>query len=237
MSSEHVKYRLEGDVARIDLDDGKANALSPEVIAAIEGALDRAESESRAVVIAGREGRFSAGFDLSHMTSSPDSARELVTSGAAMLMRIYMFPQPVVAACTGHALAAGAILLLAADTRIGADGDFKIGLNEVAIGMRLPIFGVELARDRLSKRHFTQSVVQARIYSGAEAVDAGYLDMAIAPENVVQTAMAEAERLGELRTGAYGQTKAVARADMVERVRATLAEDMARVAAPAPSKG
>ena len=237
MSSEHVRYRLEGSVARIDLDDGKANALSPEVIAAIESALDRAESEARAVVIAGREGRFSAGFDLSCMTAGPDAARELVTSGAAMLMRIYMFPQPVVAACTGHALAAGAILLLASDTRIGAEGAFKIGLNEVAIGMRLPSFGVELARDRLSKRHFTQIVIQSRIDSGAEAVDAGYLDTAIAPESVVETAMAEAARLAELRSGAYGQTKAVARAEMVERVRATLAEDMARVAAPAPAKG
>jgi enoyl-CoA hydratase len=237
MSSEHVRYSLEGNVARIDLDDGKANALSSDVIAAIESALDRAESEARAVVIAGREGRFSAGFDLASMTAGPDAARELVTCGAAMLMRIYMFPQPIVAACTGHALAAGAILLLASDTRIGAEGDFKIGLNEVAIGMRLPIFGVELARDRLSKRHFTQSVIQARIYSATEAVDAGFLDVTTAPESVIETAMAEAARLAELRSGAYGQTKAVARADMVERVRASLDEDMARVASPAPSKG
>ena len=237
MPNDHVQYRLEDGIARIQLDDGKANALSSELIGSIEEAFDRAESESRAVMVAGREGRFSAGFDLSQMTSGADAARELVTRGAAMLMRIYMFPQPVVVACTGHALAAGALFLLAADTRIGVDGEFKIGLNEVSIGMRLPIFGVELARDRLSKRHLVQSVIQSRLYSGREAVDAGFLDKVVAADQVIETAMEEARRLSELRTGAYGQTKAVVRSEMVERVRATLAEDMARVAPPTPSKG
>ena len=118
-------------------------------------ALDRAESDARSVVITGRQGKFSAGFDLATMTESTESMRELVTAGAQMLMRLYGFGLPTVAACNGHALAAGALVLLSCDRRIGAEGPAKIGLNEVAIGMALPIFAVELARDRLQPAQLT----------------------------------------------------------------------------------
>ncbi len=130
-----VQYDLREGVARLSLDDGKANAISHAMLDAVNGALDRAEKEAGAVLIAGRPGRFSAGFDLSVMRSGGAAVGELVGGGARLALRLYEFPSPVVAACTGHALAMGAILLLASDTRLGARGDFKLGLNEVAIGM------------------------------------------------------------------------------------------------------
>jgi enoyl-CoA hydratase len=232
MTTASVGYAREGDVAVIRLDDGKANALSHDVLDGLHVALDRAEQEARSVVIAGRDGRFSAGFHLPTMTAGTAEMQGLVTAGAELLLRIYLFPRPVVVACTGHALAAGALVVLVGDTRVGAEGDFKIGLNEVAIGMQLPVFAVELARDRLSKRHFTAATMQARIYDPAGAVDAGFLDAVVAADEVVAAATAEAARLAELRTGAYAETKDRARTTTVDFVRATLADDMAQIMVP-----
>src|SRR5262249_52732794 len=140
-------------------------------------------------------------------------------------------PRPVVAACTGHALAAGAILLLVADQRIGALGDFKIGLNEVAIGLTLPVFAVELARDRLSKRHFTAAATQAAIYDPDGAVDAGYLDRTEAADVLPEAAFAEASRLAELGN-AFGYTKKNERWRTVKYIEDTLDEDMSLLTRP-----
>ncbi|MEO8602403.1 MAG: crotonase/enoyl-CoA hydratase family protein, partial [bacterium] len=144
--TELVRYERRDSLALITLDDGKANALSPAVVAAANAAFDRAEAEAvSAVVLSGRAGRFSAGFDLSVMTAGLEALFSLVKSGAELALRLYLFPRPVVIACTGHALAAGAVLLCAADRRIGTAGEFKIGLNEVAIQLPLPVFALELA--------------------------------------------------------------------------------------------
>jgi len=229
-----LDYRLDEGIAVLRLDDGKANALSHAAIAALEAALDRAEKEARAVLLLGREGRLCAGFDLAVMRSGVEPMRALVTAGADLCLRIALHPLPITIGCTGHALAAGAILLLAADTRIGVRGDFKIGLNEVAIGMRLPIFAYELARERLSKRHLVRATLQAELYDPAGAVDAGFLDRICEPAALEATALAESRRLAALPQPAYGRTKAGLRGGLVAAIRATLAEDMARLAGPAP---
>jgi enoyl-CoA hydratase len=224
--SESIRYDLRDKVALITMDDGKANALSPATIEAIGAALARAEADNAAVVLAGREKRLSGGFDLSIMMQGAEPARSLVTAGAELMLRLYTFPRPVVVACTGHALAAGAILLLSADVRIGARGDFKIGFNEVAIQLTLPLFALELARDRLSKRHFTAAVTQARIFDPEAAIDAGYLDAVEAPENVVATALARAGALATLPEQAFRNTKARERAATVKYIHDTLEADM-----------
>jgi enoyl-CoA hydratase len=234
MTSASVTYELDGTVAVIRLDDGKANAISHGVLDGLHDALDRAEREARAVVIAGREGRFSAGFHLPTMTAGTDEMRGLVTAGAELLARVYLLPLPVVVACTGHALAAGALVLLVGDVRVGAAGDFKIGLNEVAIGMQLPVFGVEFARERLVNTEFTAATMGARIYPPEDARAAGYLDLVAEPGDVLTAAIAEAARLAELRTGAYAETKQRARAATVDLVLATLHEDMASIEVPQP---
>ena len=135
-----VGVSTEGDVVVVRLDDGKANALSHDIIAALSAALD--EAQAKAVAIIGREGKFSAGFDLSVMTSGPQQARDLLQAGANLAMQAYLSPVPVVFGVTGHALAMGAILCSAADYRVGAEGQFKLGLNEVGIGMHVPRFAV-----------------------------------------------------------------------------------------------
>jgi enoyl-CoA hydratase len=224
MSEGLVSCELEESLAIVRVDDGKANALSPDLVGAIDKALDRAEKEARCLVIVGRPGRFSAGFDLGVMRAGGDAVRVMVGSGAELALRLYGFPIPVVMACTGHALAMGAVLLLTADTRLGVAGEFRIGLNEVGIGMSLPVFAVELARDRLSPRHLTRAVLEAEIYTPPAAVEAGYLDRVVASEALLDEARSEGQRLSELDLGAHYSTKRRLRGEAIRRIRGSLSE-------------
>ena len=230
MASENLRYERKGPVALLTMDDGKANALSHDMIDALNEALTRAEAEAQAVLLTGRAGRFCAGFDLSVMGAGRETALALVTKGGSLLLRMFGFPRPIVLACTGHAMAAGALLLLATDLRIGARGSFKIALNEVAIGMSLPAFGVELARARLSKRHFTRAVLQSHVYDPEAACDAGYLDETETPEKLLETALERAAALSELKTPAFSATRSRACGAMIAAVREGLEADIAQMA-------
>jgi enoyl-CoA hydratase len=218
-----LDFSQRGDVALLSLDDGKANAVSHAFVDAIHEGLDRSEKEAKAVVITGRPGVFSAGFDLKEFEKGEDATLALVDKGARMLLRIFSHPQPVVVACSGHAIAAGAFMLLAADTRIGAQGEFKIGLNETAIGMSLPVFGLELAKSRLSKRAQTAAVIQATLYGPEEAQKVGFLDELVSPEEVVDTALQRASALAEYPGEAYAANKIGIRAEAIEAIRESLA--------------
>ena len=136
-------------------------------------------------------------------------------------------------ACSGHALAAGAILLLVGDVRVGALGEFKIGLNEVSIQMTLPVFAMELARDRLSPRYLTAATTQARVFDPLGAANAGYLDELVEPGQVADRALEHARRLALLPQPAFRQTKLRERGASVARIRATLADDIATLTQPA----
>ena len=226
-----VSLERDGAVAVISIDDGKANALSPDVLSALAEALDKAEADgASAVLLQGRPGRFSAGFDLSIMTSGPEPMRALVTQGAELLLRIFTYPVPVVAACTGHALAAGALVLLVSDVRIGADGEFKIGLNEVAIGMGLPIFAVEFARYRMPPSAF-DSALLGEVFDPTGAMQAGYLDRT--SDNVLDEALVTAQRLSALRSGAVNHSKQHARGALARQIEDSLKADMASLSGPA----
>lgn len=216
-------------VATITIDDGKANALSHAVLAGIEQALDRAiESEAAAVVVVGRDGKFSAGFDLSVMTAGPQQARDLLGRGAELGLRIFEFPVPVVFAVTGHALAMGGILLCCADIRIGAEGPFRIGLPEVRIGMPVPGFAIEICRDRLSPPWFSRSLQLGLSHSPAEAREAGYLDEVVAPDGVADRAHEVARELAEaVHRGPFRLTRTTMRGRLAAELRAALADDLA----------
>ncbi|MYE55753.1 MAG: crotonase/enoyl-CoA hydratase family protein [Acidimicrobiaceae bacterium] len=218
---------IDGGVAVLRLDDGKANAVGYDTLEAIDAALETAEQDAGALVISGREGRFSAGFDLSVIGEGPEAAQALVAAGARTAARIYGAQVPVVAACTGHALAFGAIMLLSSDVRIGADVEAKIGLTEVSIGMPLPIFAIELARDRLSPRHFTAATSLATVFSPRGAVEAGYLDEVVAAEDLHEAALNRAGALaGHVRRTAFGLTRRTTRQETIDRILSTLDEDI-----------
>jgi enoyl-CoA hydratase len=227
-----VTYALEDGVAVLRLDDGKVNVISHRVIDLMHRFLDNAEGEARAVAIIGRPGKLSAGFDLTEMTAGIERTRALVGAGGKLLMRIFGHPQPVVVAVTGHALAAGALLTLSCDTRIGADGPAKIGLNETAIGMGLPLYATELAQARLSPAHLTRGAVQAEIYDPAGAVEAGYLDQVVPADAGEASAISDDRRLGQFLTVATSNTKLAPRGALIDRVLAGIDADMASLTAP-----
>jgi enoyl-CoA hydratase len=233
MSDGPVKYESEGNVAVITMDDGKANALSYAMMDAVGAALQRATREASAVVLTGRAGRFCAGFDLREMASGFDQARALVSRGASFLIDLYQHPQPVVVACSGHALAGGALTVLTGDVRIGAADAFKIGLNEVQIGMPVPILAMELARDRLERTHFTAATLFGQVVDPETAVQWGYLDRLEPAESLREVAVVEAGKLGAISNSAYAKTKAAMRERTVKYIQDTLAIDMQRLTPPA----
>jgi len=229
----HVEHI--GPVMVVHLDDGKANALSAEVIRAVSAALDHAESDPGvgAVVLHGRPGKFCAGFDLNVMRGGDVGAvLRLVSDGGELVRRCYGSPVPVVAACTGHALAAGALLLLGCDVRVGADVDCKIGLNEVAIGMVLPAWALTIAEDRLSRRHLQRVVVNAVVTGAADAVDSGFLDEVVAEDSVLSTAVERATELAALNGRAYAGTVLALRGPVLERMAAQITADRESGASP-----
>lgn len=207
MSESPVTMSFIGDVALIGIDDGKVNALTPAVLDGLWGALDVAEAKAGAVVLAGRPGVFCAGLDLNVMRSYGRAGMELLHKGTETFLRLAEFPTPVVASCTGHALAAGAVLLLCTDVRICSAGDFKIGLNEVAIGIALPELVVDLARARLSPRHFTAACNTAQIYSPEEATDVGFLDRAGSTDATGDALQVAAELARRLDAAAFAKTR------------------------------
>lgn len=218
-----LDYKKVGKVAVLGLDDGKANAVGHAFVDALDEGLNRAREEASSVLIRGRPGVLSAGFDLKEFEKGPQATQELVARGAQMLLRVFTHPQPVVAACGGHAVAAGALLLLASDVRIGAAGDFKLGLNETAIGMTLPVFGIQLAAARLSKRYQTRAVVAGDLFGPEDARDAGFLDEVVEAEVLFDAALTRATELAELPGESFSGNKLAIRQPYVETIRASLA--------------
>ena len=227
-----VTYRLEDSVATITMDDGKMNVLSPAMFAELAAALDRAEAARAVVVLTGRPGVFSAGFDLRVLGMGGAAARELVRTGFELAERLLSFPAPVVAGCTGHALAMGVFLLLAADYRVGAAGPYRIGANEVAIGITMPFFGVEICRQRLAPAHFHRAVATAEIYAPDDAVAAGFLDRVVAAAELGESVRTTALRLAQLDVEVHAASKRRARDQALRAIRAAIEADDAAFRTP-----
>jgi enoyl-CoA hydratase len=215
-----VEQERVGDVAVIRLDDGKANALGFEVVDGLLGALDDA-ADAKAVCIVGRPGRFSAGFDLKVMRS--EKVVDLMNRGSDLALRIVGHPTPVVFAVTGHALAMGAVRLLTPDWRVGAEGDFKLGLNEIRIGLFVPGFAVDLAHYRLSRRHVTEAVQLAEVYDPVGARDAGFLDEVVELDAVEGRAVERATAWADdLDPSAFARTREITRGPLLRQLEASL---------------
>jgi len=227
---QRTRVSLEDGVAWITLDDGKVNALSAAMIAEIGEALDAAERAGAVAVLRGRAGIFSAGFDLKTFANA-EAGVAMVRAGAELVLRLLAFPRPVLTVCTGHAYPAGAFLMLAADVRLGLAGAWRIGMNEVAIGLTVPKFAIELARHRLAPPGF------ARITTGAmfppdEAVRLGYLDRVLADSRELEgAAREEAARLRALDVPSYVATRSRVNERAIQAIRAALDDEMRAVAA------
>ncbi|HEX2485090.1 MAG TPA: crotonase/enoyl-CoA hydratase family protein [Myxococcota bacterium] len=222
-----TRVRIDDGIARIEIDDGKVNALSAELLGEIGEALDAAEkADAAAVVLRGRPGVFSAGFDLRTFERGLEPTLAMLLAGARLVERLLAFPRPVLAVCTGHAYPAGAFLLLASDVRFGVAGPFRIGLNESAIGLTLPYFAVELTRHRLAPAGFAR-IPSAALFAPEEAARLGYLDRVLEPARLDAAVDEEAARLRALHLPHFAATKARVNARVLDAVRSAADEELA----------
>ena len=231
--SDLVSYHQAAATATITMDDGKVNALSPRMFGELNAALDQAEAAGVTVILTGREGVFSAGFDLGVLRAGGPQATALVRTGFELSARLLEFPAPVVVACPGHAIAMGVFLLLSGDFRLGAAGPYRITANEVAIGVTMPRPAIEICRQRLAPAHFNRALILADVYGPDEAAAAGFLDRVVAPAELGPAAQAVADRLARLDMAAHAATKRRIRQPVAEAVRTALEEDARTLVATA----
>jgi enoyl-CoA hydratase len=230
-----ISYRCDDAIATITIDDGKVNALSRLVLAELNAALDRAEQDDAVVILAGRDGVFSAGFDLPVLRGGGPDALAMLRAGFELAARVLAFPRPVVIACTGHAVAMGVFLLLCGDYRVGVTGPYKITANEVAIGLTMPRAGVEICRQRLTPAHFNRAVVLAETFTPDDAVAAGFLDRTTGASSVHEVARDVAARLDTLDRPAHEATKRRARAQALTAIRSAIDADVAAYPVQVPA--
>ena len=214
-----VQYTLLEDVATIRIDDGKRNALSPDVFRELYAAFDQARSDNAAVVLTGRESVFSAGFDLNVMKRGGADALRMLRAGYGLPARVLSHPRPVVVACNGHAMAMGVFLMLSADYVIGSRGDFKISANEVAIGLTMPRVAAAMLRHRLTPAAYQRAVTLSEFFDVDAALELGFFDELTEPQDV----MARAEsRIGEFRqldSAAHAASKLRIRRPLIRKLR------------------
>jgi len=224
---ELITYRRSDRVSTITMDDGKVNVFSIAMLRELHEAFDQVERDGTVALLSGRPGCFSAGFDLNVFQGSQEDALVMLRLGATLAERILSFPAPVAMACTGHAFPAGAFLLMAADTRVGADGPFKLGLNEVRIGLTLPWFAIVLARHRLTPAHFDHAAVTGVMFDPPGAREAGLLDAVVAPDQIETVAAAAAEELAAVDRRAHAATKLRVREAVLNELRASIVAELA----------
>ena len=214
-----VNYELQGKIATITMNDGSKNLMSPNMLHALNKALDQAEKDAAIVIITGYEDIFSAGFDLKVLKAGGTPAMNMLNGGFALTTRLLSFRTPIVNACNGHAVAMGCFLLLSGDYNIGASSPFKIVANEVAIGLTMPATAIQVCKQRLAPAHFVRAVMQSEVYHPTTAVEAGFLDRTVASEDLLPTAIEAANRLAQLDLNAHYKTKLRARRHVIKALK------------------
>lgn len=218
-----MKYEvLEDGIVKISLDNGKANPLSLALANEMIAALDKAQEDGKGVLLCGNPGIFSAGFDLKVIAEGMDKAHTMLQAGFLMTEKLYKHPQPVVIACEGHAVGMGVFMLLAADYRVGAKGEFAIRLPETAIGMHFTEILKIIAKTHIAPHHHNRAIVQSRPYSPDAAAEIGMLDETAAPENVMDVAMERLKELCALPADKYAENKLHMRAGEIKAISESL---------------
>lgn len=225
--SDLVTYSHENNISLIAMDDGKANAMSVQMLKELNSALDQAETAGSPVILAGRENMFSGGFDLGvFKTGDQEQILEMLTLGAELSYRLLSYPLPIIAACTGHAIAMGTFILLSCDYRIGASGNSRFAANEVAIGLTVPYFAIEVVKNRVTNKHRSKTVGLAHFYDVDEALEAGFLDQVAETDQVLADATLKAEEILKLDMDAHYNSKARLREPMLKALREAIAKDV-----------
>lgn len=219
-----INFALNDGIATICMDDGKSNVFGHEQLAAFIAALEKAQEEAKAVIISGREGMFTSGLDLKIAKQGPEQLNALLTGAAHVALKILEHPHPVIVASAGHSVALGPLIKLASDVVISAEGDFKIGLNETAIGITLPPFAIELAKAGVPTQHQLQVILGADLYRPQQAMEYGLLDEVVAASELEARALAVAKKLSEYPASAYSGNKRSMRRNVIDVIKASLAD-------------
>src|SRR5438445_91806 len=220
-------YSRSGPIASITMDDGKANVMSLAMLNALHAAFDQAERDKTVPILKARGKHFSGGFDLSVFAKgNAEDQYLMVKAGAELALRLLSFPLPVVAACHGNAFPMGAFLIMSSDHRIAAEGNYRIGMNEVAIGLTVPRFAIEIARQRLTPAYFSRAVMTSEMFGPAEAVTAGFFDRVVPADQLERSAEQAAQALSTLNMAAHAATKARARGAVIKLIRGMIDEDI-----------
>ena len=226
MTDQIATLTTDGDVSIITLNDGKANVFSPEMSKAVSSLLDQVPEDKGSLMITGRPGIFSAGFDLKIISSGDaDAVASMVKAGFTLLARIYNFPRPVIAACSGHGVALGAFLLCCADYRIGAKGQFIVQANETRNNMSIPTPILEISKSRIAKTHWYRAILNAEAYPVENAIEPGYLDEVTDAENLMNRAMEVANDLATLGHPHYKITKDLDQKETLKRIHDAIGEN------------
>ena len=208
MEKKSATLIIENNISIITLDDGKANVFSPKMIQDVNDCLDQVPTQKGALIITGRDGMFSAGFDLKIISAGEMSAiTEMTTNGFKLLSRIFSFPRPVLGACSGHGIALGTFLLCCCDYRIGVKGEFMIGANEMRTNMVIPTPILELIKFRVSNGHKYRAILGAEMYLIEDGIEAGLIDEVVEPENLMEASMHKIKDLASMGHPSYTLTK------------------------------
>jgi len=224
----NVTINIIKGVATITIDDGKANALGSIVWANLNAAMDKAESEKAIVIITGRDGVMSGGFDLKEMGEGPQDALVLTSKGSKFARRIMSFPRPVIMAAPGHTIAMGAFLALACDYSMIKDGDYKIGLNETLIGMTMHNFGIEMGRYHLPKSYFNRCVINGEIFGPKASMHAGFFDKVVPAGEWEDSILMVGKLFGQVNPKAFRETKLRSRKELFKILDKAISDDLDR---------
>jgi len=215
-----VTYTRHDTFGIIKMDDGKANAFSFEMIKQVNAALDKAEEDGVVVIFTGRDGKFCAGFDLETMMGGGADRERLLIEGFKVSYRLMNYARPVILACSGHALALGAVLLLSCDYRLSEDNKSKLGLNEIAIGVEMPPYGVDLVRERVALPHQIPALANSVLYAPNDAVAAGFIDKIVPEGSLMEQAEQLAEMVSKIDMKAHVAAKRGLRSDFLNKHKA-----------------
>ena len=225
-----MRIETSGDVAVLPMRAGKANAIGAAFLDRLSAQLDAVETSGAAALVLTGEGRaFSAGLDLPEISAlDPSGLERFIRRFSEVMLRVFTFPVPVVAAINGHAIAGGCVLAMQADVRLAAAGDYHIGLNEVQIGLGLPAVVLETLRCQVSPQSLGPVALEGRLLQPDEARALGLVEAVLPPAVLLEQARGRAAELGALPRPAFRDVKRALRQPVAAAVRRVERDDARR---------
>ena len=219
MTDSIATLSQENDISIIKLDDGKANAFSYDMLTQVNELLSMVPRDSGALVITGREGLFSGGFDLKTLaTGDMEKITKMVQLGYHLLLELYSFDRPIIAAVSGHSIALGLFVTCSADYRIAIDGEYVCQANEVRNNMDIPIQIMEILKARVNKNYFYPAVFHSDAYTVQDSIAVGFIDEVVPQAEFMDRVMDKAKELATLPHPFYAKTKESAQADVRQKI-------------------